>query len=80
MNQIENSNVQIIQLLDEWVRSVQEKNLDGSINKHADDVVMPLQSNGLAAYAQTWELFFSNNKGGNESFDLGEIEELPVIR
>ncbi|HEV9036385.1 MAG TPA: nuclear transport factor 2 family protein [Puia sp.] len=52
--------------VENWARSVNDKNWDGILAWHHKDIVMydvppPFQSVGIDAYRQTWELFFSNS-------------------
>lgn len=54
---------EIRKLIHDWERAVQAGDMDAILSRHAQDVVMydvpePLQSTGLAAYRDTWELFF----------------------
>jgi uncharacterized protein (TIGR02246 family) len=51
-------------LVENWARAVRSKNLNGILAKHSPDMLMfdvppPLQSKGLEAYKQTWDVFFS---------------------
>lgn len=75
----DNSNeVQIRTLVENWARAVREKDMDGVLANHTDDIVMfdvplPLQSQGIAAYKKTWELFFSQSAGGSRAFDVIEL-------
>ena len=51
----------------------------GILAHHVDDMVMfdvplPLQSLGMEAYRETWELFFRYSSGGPGSFDLVELD------
>jgi ketosteroid isomerase-like protein len=73
------NNNEILKTVENWVRSVQGRNLQGAVDNHTEDIIifdvpMPYQSKGLEAYAETWELFFANNKGGKESFDIAELQ------
>jgi len=54
---------EVLTLIRRWERAIQARDLDGILAHHTDDVVMfdvpePLQSLGLDAYRQTWEMFF----------------------
>jgi uncharacterized protein (TIGR02246 family) len=65
-------------LVEDWAKAVREKNMDGVLANHADDILMfdvplPLQSQGMAEYKKTWELFFKHNPGGPGAFDLTEL-------
>jgi uncharacterized protein (TIGR02246 family) len=51
-------------LVENWARAVRSKNLNGILARHSPDMLMfdvppPLQSKGLEAYRQTWDVFFS---------------------
>ena len=53
-------------LFERWNQAVRDENVDAILRDHADDFVMfdvvpPRESRGLAEYAKTWELFYSNN-------------------
>jgi uncharacterized protein (TIGR02246 family) len=55
---------EVRQLVTEWADAVRRKDLAGILRHHAPDVLMfdvppPLQSKGIDAYRQTWDLFFS---------------------
>lgn len=65
-------------LIETWARAVRDKDMDGILANHAEDIVMfdvpvPLQSKGMAAYRETWELFFRYSPGGPGSFDPMEL-------
>ena len=69
---------QIGELVDHWAKAAREKDMDGVLAHHADDVVMfdvplPLQCQGIDEYRKTWELFFDSNRGGPGSFDVTEL-------
>ena len=51
-------------LVENWARAVQTKNLNGILANHSPDILMfdvtpPIQSNGIEEYRKTWDLFFS---------------------
>jgi uncharacterized protein (TIGR02246 family) len=51
-------------LVENWAMAVRSKNLNGILAKHSPEMLMfdvppPLQSKGLEAYKQTWDVFFS---------------------
>jgi uncharacterized protein (TIGR02246 family) len=55
---------EVRQLVAGWADAVRRKDLAGILRHHAPDVLMfdvppPLQSKGIDAYRQTWDLFFS---------------------
>jgi uncharacterized protein (TIGR02246 family) len=58
------ADAEVRQLVTEWADAVRRKDLAGILRHHAPDVLMfdvppPLQSKGIDAYRQTWDLFFS---------------------
>jgi ketosteroid isomerase-like protein len=70
---------QIRALVEEWAQAVRDKDMDKILRTHAKDILMfdvplPLQSKGIAAYKETWDLFFKYSQGGPGSFDLSELE------
>lgn len=69
---------QVRSIIDDWVKAVQEQDIDGALAHHTDGIMMfdvpfPIQSKGIDAYRATWELFFANSPGGPESFALTEL-------
>lgn len=74
------TDIQITALIRRWESAIQAGNMEAILANHAEDIVMfdvpkPLQSLGLAAYRQTWELFF---RYGSPGPDVFVIEELRV--
>ncbi|MGH7711978.1 MAG: YybH family protein [Gemmatimonadaceae bacterium] len=70
---------QIRTLIEEWAQAVRDVDMERILANHTDDILMydvppPLQSKGIAAYKKTWDLFFTNSRGGPGSFDLSELE------
>ncbi len=70
---------QIRTLLEAWAQAVRDVDMAGILAHHVDDMVMfdvplPLQSLGMEAYRETWELFFRYSSGGPGSFDLVELD------
>ena len=64
-------------LLENWADAVRRHDLPAILAHHAQDMVMfdlppPLQCRGIAAYEQTWELFFRCRKPG-AAFDIREL-------
>ena len=54
----------ICELVENWARAVRAKDLDGILANHSTDILMfdvppPVQSRGIEAYRETWDLFFS---------------------
>lgn len=74
------TDIVITALIRRWESAIQAGNMEAILANHAEDIVMfdvpkPLQSLGLAAYRQTWELFF---RYGSPGPDVFVIEELRV--
>jgi uncharacterized protein (TIGR02246 family) len=71
---------EVTALIRRWERAIQAGDVAGILAHHTEDIVMfdvpkPLQSLGLAAYRQTWELFF---RYGSPGPDVFVIEDLHV--
>ena len=69
----------IRQLIEDWAAAVRAVDMDAILANHAADMVMfdvpePLQSLGMDAYRQTWDLFFQYSKGGAEAFNIREMQ------
>src|SRR5258706_8426698 len=68
---------EIRELIENWARAVRKKDLDGILARHSTDIRMfdvppPIQSKGIEAYKETWNLFFSwSNDSG--VFDIVEL-------
>lgn len=61
-----------------WERAIQQGDIEAILAHHDIDVVMydvpePLQSRGLDAYRQTWELFFRFGTPGPELFVIEDL-------
>ncbi|QYU69374.1 nuclear transport factor 2 family protein [Leptolyngbya sp. 15MV] len=66
---------EIRQILDDWVTAVRAHDIPAILRHRSADIVMfdvpePLQSHGLAAYRETWELYFRDP--GSRLFELRE--------
>lgn len=64
MNDEPTNQVAIRNLVEDWARAVRRKDLPGIVANHSASILMfdvppPLQSKGLEAYKETWDLFFS---------------------
>ena len=51
-------------VIETWAAAVRRKDYEGILRNHSPDLVMfdvppPFQSKGLAAYQESWDLFFS---------------------
>lgn len=67
-------------LIHNWERAIQSGDMKAILAHHTDDVVMfdvpePIQSTGLEAYQDTWDLFF---RYGAPAPDVFVIEDLAV--
>jgi ketosteroid isomerase-like protein len=59
-----------------WAKAVREKDYEALLAHHSDDIFMydvpePFQSNGIIAYKNTWDPFFSGTQQG--VFDIQEL-------
>jgi uncharacterized protein (TIGR02246 family) len=70
---------EIRELIEGWARAVQARDLDGVLDRHAEDIVMfdvPPPENGvrgLAAYRETWPPFFEWVASG-ATFELTSLD------
>ncbi|HEX4400442.1 MAG TPA: nuclear transport factor 2 family protein [Galbitalea sp.] len=67
------------EVITRWETAVQNRDMSGTLANHSPDILMfdvpePIQARGLAAYQETWDLFFTYSPGGVESFHLRELE------
>lgn len=51
-------------VVESWAAAVRRRDYEGILQNHSSDIVMfdvppPLQSKGMEAYKETWDLFFS---------------------
>lgn len=63
-------------LIIDWTRAIEQKDREGILANHADDVVMfdfPNTVRGLDAYTRTWD-FFDDSRRGEVTFRPGKIE------
>ena len=72
-----NDETAIHDLIQSWAKAVRDKNIDGILANHSDDILMfdvppPLQSKGIDAYKKTWDLFFDWSPD-EPVFDIQEI-------
>ena len=54
----------IRELVEDWARAVRAKDFGGILAHHSADILMfdvppPLESKGIKAYRETWDLFYS---------------------
>lgn len=74
------TNIEEIQsIVENWVTAIQQKNMEGIMHNHTNDILMfdvpvPLLSKGLKEYEKTWDLFFQYSMGGKDSFQLEEFQ------
>jgi uncharacterized protein (TIGR02246 family) len=64
-------------LIEKWAKAVQNKNFDGILANHCPDILMfdvppPIQSKGIDAYKETWDLFFGWYRD-DPAFDIQEM-------
>ena len=73
---MEINEVQVRELIENWAAAVRNRDINGILAHHAEDMVMydvpgPFQSAGLAAYRETWDIFFKYTRPG--VFDIHEL-------
>ena len=64
-------------LIENWAAAVRGRNLDAILAHHSPDIVMfdvppPIQSKGIQAYRETWDVFFSWARD-SRVFDIQEM-------
>ena len=74
-----NAQAEIKALIEAWAAAVRRKDMDGILAHHVEDFVMfdvppPLVLRGLAAYRDSWPLFF----GASPEKPAFEIRELTI--
>jgi ketosteroid isomerase-like protein len=74
-----NNESQIRVLIENWAASVRNRDMDGILAYHHEDMVLfdvpePFQSAGIEAYRKTWNIFFKYTKPG-----VFDIQELHII-
>jgi len=77
MNPEDTDYAEIRQLLADWSAAVRRKDYDGVLQNHSPDMLMfdvppPFQSEGIAAYRKTWDLFFGWLEGPPK-FELSDV-------
>jgi len=75
--QTETAEGQIRTLIEAWADAVRRHDMAGILACHDHDIVMfdlppPLQSTGMDAYKQTWDLFFKYHRP-SEAFDIEDL-------
>jgi len=68
---------QIRTMIENWAQAVRAQDLERVLAQHADDVLLfdvplPVQSRGIEAYRESWELFFESVPSP-VVFDLSEL-------
>jgi uncharacterized protein (TIGR02246 family) len=69
---------EIRDLIERWAKAVRDKDIDGILACHSADVLMfdvppPFESRGIAAYRETWDLFYSSQQEPI-AFDIKRME------
>lgn len=67
----------IRELVENWAQAVRSRDLDGILKQHAPDLLLfdvplPVQSKGIGAYRQSWDLFY-RWFGHSGRFELSEL-------
>ncbi|MCK6629153.1 MAG: nuclear transport factor 2 family protein [Anaerolineae bacterium] len=70
---------QVRAVIESWAKAVRDCDMEGILANHTPDILMydvvaPFQSEGIAAYRKTWELFFKYSPGGEGSFNLTDLK------
>ena len=65
------------QLIADWSAAARQRNYEGVLAHHAPNILMfdvppPFQSEGLAAYRKTWDLFFGS-MAEPPTFDFSDV-------
>jgi uncharacterized protein (TIGR02246 family) len=68
----------IRKLIEDWASAVRGKDFGGILARHSDDVLMfdvppPMESRGIKAYRETWNLFYSSQPEP-VAFDIQRME------
>jgi ketosteroid isomerase-like protein len=69
----------IRRLIGDWCDAICQGDIDRVVVNRAPDIVMfdvpePSRQAGLAAYRETWELFFAHNAPGPQCFRVSELK------
>lgn len=70
---------QISIIIENWAKSVREKNIDGIMARHSANILLfdvpePFQSNGTAEYRASWEDVFFPWYGDDGRFDVSDLQ------
>lgn len=65
-------------LIERWAEAVRDGDMERILARHTDDVVMfdvppPLRADGIAAYEETWRLFFDSVRPGKDALVLEDL-------
>jgi uncharacterized protein (TIGR02246 family) len=68
----------IEKLIRDWASAVRARDFDGILAHHSDDILMfdlppPMESRGIKAYRETWDLFYSSQPEPI-AFDIQHME------
>jgi uncharacterized protein (TIGR02246 family) len=79
MASLENEEVAIRRLIEDWASAVRAKNINGVVAHHTDDVLMydvppPTAVRGISAYRETWPPFFEALTEGAAAFEIVELQ------
>ena len=77
MNTHTDDEIILRQLIADWSAAARGRDYDGVLAHHAESILMfdvppPFQSEGLAAYRKTWDLFFST-MADPPTFDFSDV-------
>lgn len=70
---------EIRHLIDDWVKAVQAKDIERTVARHSEDMVMfdvppPVVLRGLAAYRQSWPPFFEWQNDFDGCFEMVSLD------
>ncbi len=73
-----NEEAAIRRLIEDWASAIRDKDIEGVVSRHTDDVLMfdvppPVAVRGMAAYRETWPPFFTALTEGDAAFDIVEL-------
>jgi uncharacterized protein (TIGR02246 family) len=75
-------------LVEQWAQAVRARDIDGILAHHSPDMLMfdvppPFVSKGLAAYRQTWDVFYASSEEpavfAFDSLDITAGEEVAFV-
>lgn len=73
-----NEEAAVRRLIEDWASAIRDKDIEGVVGRHTDDVLMfdvppPVAARGMAAYRETWPPFFMALTEGDAAFDIVEL-------